>query len=297
MTCGAAGEARVQRDPAGVAAHHLDDEHAVVRVGGGVEAVDRLGGDLDRGVEAEGEVGAAEVVVDGLRDADDLDAEVGELGGDAEGVLAADGDQRVDAVGLEVGLDLLDPAVDLERVGARRAQDRAAAGQDAANLVEPELARVVLERALPAVAEPDELVAVLADALADGSADHRIETGAVAATGQHSDAHAQDSSNSSSDMDTALDRTAIASTKENPSHSTQRVGSPGGLDVRHGVAHSVASAASVDLGVSLVGAFFGLGLRLGLGLGRCGGFLGLLLGSRPWPWSRRRRRTPGRTAP
>ena len=64
----------VQRDPAGVPAHHLDDERAVVRLGGGVQAVDRLGRDVDRGVEAEGVVGRVEVVVDGLRHADDADA-------------------------------------------------------------------------------------------------------------------------------------------------------------------------------------------------------------------------------
>ena len=58
-------------DPAGVAAHHLDDHHAVVRLGGRVQAVDRLGADRDGRVEAEGVVGAGEVVVDRLRDADD----------------------------------------------------------------------------------------------------------------------------------------------------------------------------------------------------------------------------------
>ena len=36
------------RDPAGVAAHHLDDHHAVVRLGRRVQAVDRLGRDLRR---------------------------------------------------------------------------------------------------------------------------------------------------------------------------------------------------------------------------------------------------------
>ena len=102
---GAAGDAGVQRDPAGVAAHHLDDQHAVVRLGGRVQAVDRLGGDVDRGVEAEREVGAGQVVVDRLGHADDVDAEVGELGRHAERVLAADRDQRVDAVAGEVVLD------------------------------------------------------------------------------------------------------------------------------------------------------------------------------------------------
>ena len=45
---------------------------AVVRLGGGVQPVDRLHRDVDRGVEAEGEVGGAEVVVDRLRHADDV---------------------------------------------------------------------------------------------------------------------------------------------------------------------------------------------------------------------------------
>jgi hypothetical protein len=64
---GTARHARVQRDPAGVPAHDLDDQRAVVRLGGGVQPVDRLHRDVDRGVEAEGEVGGVEVVVDRLR--------------------------------------------------------------------------------------------------------------------------------------------------------------------------------------------------------------------------------------
>ena len=135
---GAAGHAGVQRDPAGVAAHDLDDEGAVVRLGGRVQPVDRLHGDVDRGVEAERVVGGVEVVVDGLGYADDVHAVLVQLGGDAEGVLAADRDERVDAEVLEVRLDLLDAAVDLERVGARRAEDRAAARQDAADLLDAE---------------------------------------------------------------------------------------------------------------------------------------------------------------
>ncbi len=68
---GVAGDARVHGDPAGVAPHHLDDHDPLVRLGGGVQAIDRLGGDRHRGVEAEGRLGAGEVVVDGLGDADD----------------------------------------------------------------------------------------------------------------------------------------------------------------------------------------------------------------------------------
>ena len=71
---GAAGDAADDRDPARVPAHHLEHHHAVVRLGGRVQPVDRLGADVDRGVEAEGVVGAREVVVDRLRDADDREA-------------------------------------------------------------------------------------------------------------------------------------------------------------------------------------------------------------------------------
>ena len=100
---GAAGEPGVEGDPAGVAAHHLDDQHPVVAVGGRVQAVDRLHRDVDRGVEAEGVVGGAEVVVDRLRHADDLQAVLlVQARGGAQRVLAADRDQPVDAGRLQV---------------------------------------------------------------------------------------------------------------------------------------------------------------------------------------------------
>jgi hypothetical protein len=52
-------------------AHHLDQQHPLVGLRSGVQPVDHLGRDADRGVEAEGQVGAVDVVVDGLGDADD----------------------------------------------------------------------------------------------------------------------------------------------------------------------------------------------------------------------------------
>ena len=70
---GAAGEAGPHGDVARVAAHHLDDHHTVVRLGGGVQPVDRVAGDLHGGVEAEGELGRADVVVDRLGHADARD--------------------------------------------------------------------------------------------------------------------------------------------------------------------------------------------------------------------------------
>jgi hypothetical protein len=86
-------------------------------------------------------------------------------------------------------LDLLDTAVDLERVGARGAKDGAAPGQDAAALGDAQLHGQPLEGAPPPVAEPDELEAVVADATTYDGADDRVEAGAVATAGEDSDTH------------------------------------------------------------------------------------------------------------
>ena len=80
---GAAGDARVERDPARVAAHHLDDHDAVVRLGGRVQPIDRLGRERHRRVEPERHRRLGDVVVDGLRHADDGNAALVELVRDA----------------------------------------------------------------------------------------------------------------------------------------------------------------------------------------------------------------------
>ena len=123
----------MQRDPAGVTTHDLDDEHTVVRLRRRVQAVDRLRGDSHCSVEAEGVVGGVEIVVDRLGYADDGQAVLGERGGDTEGVFTTDRHERVDTQVCEVALDALDAALHLDRVGARGAEDRAAARQDAAH--------------------------------------------------------------------------------------------------------------------------------------------------------------------
>ena len=78
---GAAGHAGVERNPAGVAPHHLDDDDAPVRFGRRVQAIDRVGGKRHRRVETEAVRRADDVVVDGFRDADDRDAAIRRTGG------------------------------------------------------------------------------------------------------------------------------------------------------------------------------------------------------------------------
>ena len=100
---GAAGDARVQGDPAGVTAHDFEDQDPLVAGGRGVEAVERVGRAVDGAVEAERERGGRQVVVDGLGNADDGDAELVELLSDRERAVAADANQPVEAELLDGG--------------------------------------------------------------------------------------------------------------------------------------------------------------------------------------------------
>src|SRR3954454_17887231 len=59
---GAGSHAGMQGDPADVASHDFCDHAAAVRLSGGPQAVDCLGGYLDGGVETEGVVGGVEIV-------------------------------------------------------------------------------------------------------------------------------------------------------------------------------------------------------------------------------------------
>ena len=65
-----AGNAGMQCNPTGVAAHYLHHHHAVVALGGAVQPVQAVGGEGHGAVEAEGGEGLVQVVVDGLGHAD-----------------------------------------------------------------------------------------------------------------------------------------------------------------------------------------------------------------------------------
>ena len=143
----------VDGEPAGVAAHDLDDDHAVVGLGRGVQPVDRVRRDLHRGLEAEREVrGARSLSIVFGTPTTGMPSSCS-LPGDAERVLAADRDQGVEALGLHRRLDLVQAVLDLVDVGAGRSEDRPAAVQDPARGGEVERHRVVVQDAGPAVAE------------------------------------------------------------------------------------------------------------------------------------------------
>ena len=179
-----AGHAGGIGDPAGIAAHHLHHDHAVVRVGGGVDAVDGLGGDHDRGVEPEGGVGAVDVVVDRLGYAHAGHAVLAEEHGHRLRVVSPKRDQCVNLVGFENFLDLVDAAGNLFHVGPRRVQDGATLQLDAIGAFQGEGNPIVVKHAAPAVEKADELIAIVIDAFFDGRIDHGIQPGAISSAGQ-----------------------------------------------------------------------------------------------------------------
>ena len=106
---------------------------------------------------------------------------------DAERVLAADRDQRVEPGLGEVREHPLDPAVDLVRVRPRRADDRPAARQDPTHLARGQRSEVVLDEPAPSVRDADDLVPPVEAPSRDG-ANHGVEPGAVAAAREDADA-------------------------------------------------------------------------------------------------------------
>src|SRR6202034_2053705 len=165
----------------------------------GVQPVDGLHRDVHRGVEAERVVGGAQVIVDGLGHADHLHPLLVQPGGDTQSVLPADRDQRIHAQAGQVVLDPVQAGPASGRgalaqgVGARRAEDGAAAGQDAAHRRHVQRHGVALQRAAPAIAESGELIPVLRHSGAHDRPDDRVQAWAVTAAGQDSDSHGSSS--------------------------------------------------------------------------------------------------------
>ncbi len=150
-------------------------------LGGGLEPVEGLGGDTHGRVEAEGDVRDGDVVVDGLRDADDGQAVVRHQPGRLQRALAADRDDRVQTQFLDVAPGPLHAVPQVRGLDPGGAEDGAAAGQDAAHRIQVELQIVALQEALPAVPETDDLVAVVGDGTVHDGPDDGVQAGAVAA--------------------------------------------------------------------------------------------------------------------
>lgn len=177
-------------------AHDLDDKHAAVTRGGGVNVVDALGGDVDGARKAKRQLGTPGVVIDGLGQGDNVEALFAQAVGSLGGAVTAQHKQAVE-LQLVIGVDhrghLLD-AVGLGNVQvlerrAARAQDSAAAGEDTAKIGGRHDAEPAVDKALVAVLKAIDLDRLFAigHKRFDDAAHGGVERLAVAATSKKTD--------------------------------------------------------------------------------------------------------------
>ncbi|EKD33862.1 MAG: hypothetical protein ACD_75C02569G0001, partial [uncultured bacterium] len=104
---GPAGNAGIQGNPSGVAAHDFDHHDPVMGFRRGMKLIQGFGGGGYRGIEAEGTIRLLQVVVDGFRHTDHRHSLEGEFMGDIETPVAPDGDVAIKAHSVEIPQDLV----------------------------------------------------------------------------------------------------------------------------------------------------------------------------------------------
>ena len=186
---GAPGDSAIDGNPARRASHDFDDDHAIVRLGRRVHAIDGFGGNTHGRVEAEGEIGAGQIVVDRFRNAHYFYSVVKKFLRYRKRVVAANGDQRIASMFLEVFRAALQAVRTFGGVGARGAQDSAATRQNARHRRQVELHGFVFQQPAPALHESHKLVFIVKGALAHDRPNDRIESRTVAPARQHSNFH------------------------------------------------------------------------------------------------------------
>ena len=159
--------------------------------------VDHIGGDIHGGLEAEGGIGAVNVVIDGLGQGDHVHAGVRDQLGALLGAVAAHDHQAVQVqavVGVLHGGDeavavLINNVLAGDIALAGSAQNGAALGQDAGKVLGRHEFIVALDQAPVAVihAEDFHIIQLLIQGLAHAP-DGSVETLAIAAAGDQGDA-------------------------------------------------------------------------------------------------------------
>ena len=184
--------AAIKGDPACMASHDFQHDDALVAFCGGVQAIQGIHDGGDGGIKTKGGGGGLNVIVDGLGDADDVDAHLGQLQAGGEAAISTDHDQRTD---FEVAKGVLGFIDDFNRhlghiafadfgnevafVGG--AEDGAAELHDADGLFRIEhhvIAR--RQQTFEAIAEANDLPAESLGGT-DDAVDDRIESGAIPA--------------------------------------------------------------------------------------------------------------------
>jgi hypothetical protein len=115
----AARNPAIHGNPAGIAAHYFHHDHAVVRLGRRVNAINCARRYVNRRIESEGEVRTRQIVVNGFRNTHHLGALLEKLLRYRKGVISTDCHQRIASVLLEHIKATLQAILPLRRVRAR----------------------------------------------------------------------------------------------------------------------------------------------------------------------------------
>ena len=161
-----------------------------------MDVVDALGGDVDGARKAKRQLGTPGVVIDGLGQGDNVEALFAQAVGGLGGAVAAQHKQAVE-LQLVIGVDHRGHLLDAVGLGdvealerrAARAQDGAAAGEDAAKIGGRHDAEPAVDKALVAVLKTIDLNRLFAigHKRFDDAAHGGVERLAIAATGKKTD--------------------------------------------------------------------------------------------------------------
>src|SRR5581483_4350438 len=196
-----------------VAAKNLEHQETLVRSRGGAKIVGHLDGSRDAGAEADTVVGSRDVVVHGLRNGDDFHAFLVQAHGVAQGVVAADGDEVLDAEVFQIfehfGSQIILVSAesftqmgwhagfaDPSRVGARTVEESTTGAAGAIHRLFGEHLKVFtivgslvadhVDQAAPSATKPYDLITFPQGTNGDG-ANGRIQSGNVASAGEYAD--------------------------------------------------------------------------------------------------------------
>ena len=191
-----AGNSGGQRNPSSIAAHDFTHHHAVMTVRSGLQFVECFGGGVDGGQESEGDLCTNNIVVDGLRNANDVHAALHQRSSACHGAITADDDDGIKfmaagsfhaAIG-DVFPHRTGDGVNTHAVAAWigsvvRSKHGATARENSTDIARAQWANAILNETLKSVFNAEDFNAMLPDGSLGNSSNDCVETGAVAAAG------------------------------------------------------------------------------------------------------------------
>ena len=180
----AGGDTGLQGDVAAASAHYLHDGAAVVGLRGVADAVNHLQRGVHGGVKADGVFGAGDIVVDGARNADAVDAVCRQRSGAAEGTVAADDDHAADAEAAAIFSRTRLTLGGLEFLASGGVEHGAAVADNIRYGTKVHFLDFAVEQAVIAAIHAENAHTSV-DAGANDRSEGRVHTGCVAAAGQY----------------------------------------------------------------------------------------------------------------